>query len=150
MERKFGLQRKISWKLIYIQKITNILDKNVAKFNYKLLHNLLSNRYLVSIDNKCILCNDEIENNMHLIYDCRNAQQIWKSFSTCLKFDIDWKHIIIGFYDEINDKTILLNNLISYIACRIYKFKKCCRIKGDNESSQNITSHIKTALSNLL
>ena len=24
----------------------------------------------------------------------------------------------------------------------------CCRIKGDYESSQNITSHIKTALSN--
>ena len=69
--------------------------------------------------------------------------------STCLKFDIGWKHIIIGFYDEINDKTILLNNLISYIACRIYKFyKMCCRIKGDNESSQNITSHIKTALPN--
>ena len=73
MERNFGLQRKISWKLIYIQKITNILDKNVAEFNYKLLHNLLSNRNLVSkwnrdIDNKCTLCNDKIENNMHLIY----------------------------------------------------------------------------------
>ena len=68
--------------------------------------------------------------------------------STCLKFDIGWKHIIIGFYEEINNKTILLNNLISYIACRIYKFKMHCRIKGDNESSQNMTSNIKTALSN--
>ena len=69
LERNFGLQRKISWKSIYIQKITNILDKSVAEFNYKLLHHLLSNRYLVSkwnrdIDNKCILCNNEIENNI--------------------------------------------------------------------------------------
>ena len=102
LERNFSLQRKLSWKSICIQKITNILDKNVTEFNYKLLHNLLSNRYLVSkwnrdIDNKCILCNNEIENNMHLLYDCRNIQQIWKSVSTCLKFDIGWKHIIIGF-----------------------------------------------------
>ena len=29
-----------------------------------------------------------------------------------------------------------------------YSFKMRCRIKGDNECSQNITSHIKTALSN--
>ena len=118
-----------------------------------MLHNLLSNRYLVSkwnrdVDNKCISCNDEIENNMHLLYDCQNIQQIWKLVSNCLKFDIGWKHVIIGFYDEINNKTILLNNLISFIACRIYKYKMYCRIKGENESSQNIRSHVKTTLFN--
>ena len=100
--RNFGLQRQISWKFIYIQKISKIFDKNVAEFNYKLLHNLLSNRYLVSkwnrdVDNKCISCNDEIENNMHLLYDCQNIRQIWKLVSNCLKFDIGWKHVIIGF-----------------------------------------------------
>ena len=52
------------------------------------------------------LCNDEIENNMHLLFDCQHTQQIWKSVITCLKFDIGWKHIIIGFYEEIKDKTI--------------------------------------------
>ena len=53
------------------------------------------------MDNKCSLCNDEIENNKHLLYDCQNIQQIWKLAGTYLKFNIGWKHIIIGFYDGI-------------------------------------------------
>ena len=72
---------------------------------------------------------------MHLLYDCQNIQQIWKLASNCLKFDIGWKHVIIVFYDDINNKTILLNNLISFIACRIYKYEMYCRMKGENESS---------------
>ena len=124
LEKEFGLQRKISWTLIYTQKISNITDKNVAEFNYKLLHNLLFNRYLASdwnreIDKECTLCRNDIENNRHLIYDCRNVRQIWYIVGVVLKFDVKWKHIVIGFYDEIYSKAIQLNNIISFIACRI-------------------------------
>ena len=153
LEKEFGLQRKISWTLIYTQKISNIIDKNVAEFNYKLLHNLLSNRYLASkwnreIDKKCTLCRNDIENNRHLIYECQNVSQIWHIVGIVLRFDVKWKHIIIGFYDEINSKTILLNNIISFIGCRIYKYKMSCRIKGENESCQNMISHVRLSLMN--
>ena len=30
------------------------------------------------LESKCVLCNHEIENKMHLLYECRNSQQIFK------------------------------------------------------------------------
>ena len=70
---------------------------------------------------------------MHFLCDCRNIQHIWKLISTCLKFELARKHIIIGFYDEINSKTILLNTcmLISFFACRIYKLELKVKMRVD-------------------
>ena len=38
-----------------------------------------------------------------------------------LNFNVSWKHVILGFYLENYQKVRTLNNLISYIACRIQK-----------------------------
>ena len=63
-------------------------------------------------------------------------------------FDVSWKNIILGFYDELNDKTILLNNIISFIAYRIYKYKMFCRLDNNRESIGDIRKHIKHSLLN--
>ena len=117
------------------------------------MHNLLSNRYSLSkwkrdIDEYCEFCHDAIENNEHLIFSCTNIQEIWKKASECLKFSVSWKTIVIGFYDDVNDKTVLINNIISFIAYRIYKYKMFCRIQNKAESYTDIKKHIKFSLLN--
>ena len=66
---------------------------------------------------------DTIENTKHLIFECVNIQNIWKILSAAIRFDIQWKHIVIGFFLEYNEKVSIFNNIISFIACRIYKYK---------------------------
>ena len=46
-----------------------------------------------------------------------------------LKFDVSWKHIVVGFDHEMNEKAIKFTNLISFLALRIYKYKMRCRIE---------------------
>ena len=153
LSRMFNIQRKSSWSAIYTQKISNIYDKKVAEFNFKMMHNLLSNRYILSkckhdIDRNCLICNGIIENNEHLIYSCSNVVEIWSKASHSLKFNISWKNIVIGFYDEVNDKTVLINNIISFIAYRIYKYKMFCRIHNNPESYTDLRKHVKFSLQN--
>lgn len=58
----------------------------------------------------CVICNDE-ENIKHLLYDCEIIKPNWEKVNSFLKFDINWKVIVLRFYNEINKKTLLLNNL---------------------------------------
>ena len=73
-------------------------------------------------------------------------KKIWEKTSEILKFEIKWKHILIGFYFENNQKIHDLNNLISTIATVIYKYKMYCRIKNCNETIENVCTHVKKSL----
>lgn len=86
-----------------------------------------------NITAKCKQCN-EIENSKHLIFDCVNVVKIWKVASECLNFDINWKHIVLGFYLEETQVTKLYNYFLSFIAYRIYKCKMYCRLENLPES----------------
>lgn len=63
-----------------------------------------------------------------------------------LKIDIKWKHVIIGFFHELNRKVITLNTLISYVAYRIYEYKMYCRLSSLDKTNYNILYFV---LSNL-
>ena len=69
-----------------------------------------------------------------------------KLASKILKFEIQWKNILIGFYFEKNQKIVDLNNIISTIATIIYKYKMYCRLKDTEESKENISIHVKGSL----
>ena len=59
------------------------------------------------------------------------------------KFNIKWKHVVIGFYFEFNQNTNLLNNFISFIALKIYKYKMFCRIQNLQETEFSLTNNVK-------
>lgn len=82
----------------------------------------------------------------HLIFECDNVKEIWSKLCTTLHLDIMWKHVIIGFYYENNLKVQFLNNIISYVAYRIYKFKMLCRFEEKNETSQSLNEYVKNYL----
>ena len=75
-------------------------------------------------------------------------QEIWKKASECLKFSVSWKTVVVGFYDKVNDKTVLINNSISFIGYRIYKYEMFCKIQNKAESYTDIRKHIKFSLLN--
>lgn len=56
---------------------------------------------------------------------------------------IMWKHINYRFYDIKNCKVQLLNNIISYVAYRNYKFRMPWRFKQKDETSQSQREYVK-------
>lgn len=137
----FNFQNK-NWKSILINKIKNIYDKRICKFNYKLLNNISCNSFLDQCKlrpNKCCnYCQDTTENVEYLIFKCDNVKEIWSTLCTIMQLDMMWKHVIIDFYYENNLRVHFLNNIIFYVACMIYKFKVLCRFEEKNEISQSL------------
>ena len=47
---------------------------------------------------------------------------------------------------KLMKKTIVYNNIISFIACRIFKYRMKCRIEKREETELNIHYHVKSEL----
>lgn len=138
----FLLDDTYVWENIYTEKIKKIFDKNVSEFNYKLLHNLITcNKYVskwkTDLDKNCINCNLE-EDVKHLIFDCYIFQPLWKKISEVLNVNVTWKIIVVGFPAYCNENTFVLNNVISFVAYKMYKYKMKCRVLSENVSYNGI------------
>lgn len=153
MEAKWSKEFNISndqWKNIYTAKIINAFDKQIAEFNYKLLHNQLNCNYNVNKWNKdvgknCVSC-EQIENIEHLIYGCPDTKRIWEKVSEILKLNITWKTIAVGFFYEFTDTTKTLNNVISCVGYKIYKYKMKCRLQNEIPNENALSNVLKTSL----
>ena len=69
-------------------KNTKFFDKQIAEFNFKLLHNQLNCNYHVSKWNKevaknCTSCG-EVEYIKHLIFECTDSKRVWEKISQVL------------------------------------------------------------------
>ena len=135
--------------MICKNNIQDIIDKNVSEFKYKLINNLLCNRYMLSkwkagVTNKCTFCGNIVESSKHLIFDCPNVANIWSAVESILKTKIQWKHVVLGFFYENNRKVHNFNFILAYVACRIYKTKMFFRIENKPETSHDISRKIKS------
>ena len=59
------------------------------------------------------------------------------------------KHIVLGFYHCESEYTTFLNMLISFTACRIYKYKMFCRLESLDENMSNIRINVKHSLNTI-
>lgn len=135
---------------IYKNKVRSLFDKSVAEFNYKLLHNLLTTNLSVSkwdknINGNCNNCNIP-ENIKHLIFECDLLMPLWRKISLILNIDVTWKLIVVGFIFTSNKNTFILDNTLSFIACKIYKYKMKCRILNEHVSLEGMRCFLKNAL----
>ena len=140
----------VSWENIYLEKIKKIFDKNVSEFNFKLLHNLLTcnkyvNKWNKDLDKNCSNCNAE-EDIKHLIFDCDIVKPIWSKISLLINKEVTWKIIVIGFPAYCSKNTFILNNILSFIAYKIYKYKMKCRILNENVTNVSLLCFLKNAL----
>ena len=71
---------------------------------------------------------------------------IWQVISLYFNFEITWKIIVLGFYNEVNSKTIRLNNIISFVCYKIYKYKMKCRLLQENMCGFNLVKMLKYEL----
>ena len=90
------------WSQIYDANVVKHIDKSIADFNHRLLHNLLNynnqlSKWKRDVSPLCTLCN-VVENCKHLIIHCKNVVNIWLKASHILRFNVSWKHIVVGFY----------------------------------------------------
>lgn len=60
-----------------------------------------------------------------------------------MSFTVQWKHNVVGFFYEKSDKTKSLNQLITYIAYRIYKQKILRSLDSINETKYNVYNNVK-------
>lgn len=149
-KNEFGDINSLCWRKIYDEKIVKINDKSIAEFNFKLLHNLLPNNLYLSkwnknIDKFCTYCR-EIENTKHMVFDCILVKNIWKKVSAILKINIAWKHLVLGFIYNGNQSNVVLNNVISFIACKIFKYKMKCKLIEDNVTNEGLILFLRSSL----
>lgn len=133
---------KSHFDTIYENKVRLLFDKSVSEFSYKLLHNMLTTTISVSKWDKnnsgnCDFC-DTQENIKHLIFECDLIKPIWSKISQLIKIDIKWKMIVIGFIIFNNKYTFILDNTLSFLACKIYKYKMKCRIVKDQVTYEGV------------
>ena len=111
---------EINFKDVYTKKIIKILDRKLAEFNFKILHDILPcNVNLVrwkKIANKeCRLCNVE-ETIQHLLFECTFAKAIWLDLKHKIGLDVSVKDIVLG--GKLSESQ---NVLVTIVAYYIYK-----------------------------
>ena len=99
--KQFVFENSIDvWKSIYEQKMKHIKTPKLAEFNFKLLHNIIPNGFILSkygkSNSNCSYCNLE-ETTFHMLYECARVKHLWSIVSHCLGIDIKWKQVICGF-----------------------------------------------------
>ena len=86
------------------------------------------------------------EDVKHLIFDCKNVKRIWEVARNVCQINIQWKHIVVGYFLIENRNTQLLNLLISVIAFLIYKIKMKLRFEQKLETDMEIKIYVKNNL----
>lgn len=77
------------------------------------------------------------------MWECQTYLEKIGSF---LKFTVTWKIIVLGFYDEVKEKTLVLNNLKACVAYTIHKYKMKCRFHDETMSKKKILYVLKGKL----
>jgi hypothetical protein len=135
-----------NWSKIYDAKIKRIEIKKLAEFNYKLLTGILPCGYMLNkwnkdISDKCDVCKER-ENIKHMLFDCVKTRDIWKTIGKCFNVNIRWKHIVIGYYDDVNKLGRLLNLLYTYVAYNIFKANNKCKWEQKKYSNCNVKRQV--------
>lgn len=135
------------WNDIYKNKVKDIYDKRICEFNYKMLNNTVCcNSFLFKCKYRssasCNMCSEN-EDVKHLIFECKHVKMIWSTLSLVIGFDIQWKHVILGFYFERNTKIRYFNTIVSFIAYKIFKYKMCCRSQKKTETYNELVLYLK-------
>lgn len=118
----------------FINKVMNIKEKKLSEFNFKVLHNILATKSLVSkwdssITELCEICNlkDDI---LHLLYNCLIAKKIWQIVTKLDNKVISNETVILGHPTDSN-----LNFIVTFVSFNLYKY---WLVKNEEKQQRNI------------
>ena len=104
-------------------------ENKISEFNFKLLHNLLPNRYNLFkwklYNNPLCLYDDQLHDNLHLFVKCKHTRLFWLKFGDIIRklynvnFSFD-KFVLIEGYNLKNKIFKSLNFLIIYAKYAVY------------------------------
>ena len=128
------------------KKIIEIGEKKISEFNYKIIHSILPCGYILSkwCDDRKQLCDvcDVNETIVHLIWECKLAQTLWKRVSTVLRTEITKEDIFLG-----TNRDSTTNYAISVVSYNLYKYRQMSWnndfIRSSNGLLQNLIMDIK-------
>ncbi len=140
-----NLKFQSTWNNIYKIKIKNMPIKKLAEFNYKLLSGTLPSGYFLSkwkdISEHCDLCKLK-EDTRHMLYDCKNVTDIWNSVRNVLHVNLQYKHIVIGYYMEQNSVTKMINWICCLVAYSIFKANNYCKWNEISYAKYNVKQKV--------
>lgn len=74
---------------------------------------------------------------------CRNVQKVWNVIKDFVNFQIQWKHVVIGFNSAQNNTIRMYNPFLSFSTNKIYKHKMYCRFDNTEETEQYLFYAVK-------
>ena len=123
-------------------KVIAIKEKKLAEFNFKVLHYILSNSYLLSkwnpeFSSSCELC--RVDNSIcHMLLRCSLAKHVWQQIDLALNLSLSEVEIILGVKNDAS-----LNYIITFISYEIYKFWLRSSIQKENRLIANLFRQIQ-------
>lgn len=126
------MNSNLNWSLIHVLPFKCTIDTKLRNFQYKFLMRIIpTNKFLLKCrkiaSNLCDFCNQHIETQSHLFYDCYHVQLFWNQLNTFLadkeiNIDLSKERIFFGILDK---DYILVNYIL--ICAKHYIF--CCKFK---------------------
>ena len=141
-----SLKFKSTWTKVYVLKIKKMPIKKLAEFNFKILAGILPcgkllHKWIKDIPEVCEYCNIT-ENLKHMLYECKKVNFVWNVLGEYFKIDIRWKHIVIGYFDNMNEFTNMFNLICSMVAYSIFKVNNNCKWKHINFTMYDVKVRI--------
>lgn len=105
------LGNDISWKEVYVRAYRTPIDTKTKDFQYRFIHDLLSNKYWlhkwgIKDTAACYYCNNEEENIVHMFWSCPKTRQFWQELSefcqnrSIIQEDICIDDVFIGVNED--------------------------------------------------
>ena len=124
---KYVDTENVDWKEIYIRANKAPRDTKTKEFQYKFLHDLLSNRYWLCkwnlSDNEfCTHCgngNSNVETIQHMFWDCESMTNFWRQFEDFLRLNgqsirLNKEKVFLGVSDTFVSKIIFTAKMYIY------------------------------------
>ena len=129
------------WTKIYNQKVIDIGLAKLEEFNYKVVHNILPcgkvlSKWLHNCSDKCKNCG-KIETTEHMLFYCKNIENVWKIISEVLKVNVKWKNVVCGLPSSENSKNLrFINVVITIVSYSIFKSSNKCRWSNQTKNEK--------------
>ena len=95
--------QKIRLDSYYLSISTKLRDFQYRLLSYKITMYKLRHTWDKNVTDRCALCTKQTETILHLMYECKKVQKIWKNF-------VKWCKYLYKITVDINPQMILCNN----------------------------------------